>query len=79
MYFNLKVLIHLLIIVSMENVMTDVHELEKGMDLCKKEMQLRRDAKDAAILKEFLTNTEDKLRKLKSETKTAQVNIILIL
>ncbi|GIX84186.1 formin-like protein [Caerostris extrusa] len=58
--------------VSMENILTDVHELEKGMDLCKKEMQLRRDARDAAVLKDFISNSEDKLRKLKSETKTAQ-------
>lgn len=63
------------IVVSMENVLTDVHELEKGMDLCKKEMQLRRDARDAAVLKEFLTSSEDRLRKLKSDTKTAQVTI----
>ncbi|KAG8178307.1 hypothetical protein JTE90_026278 [Oedothorax gibbosus] len=58
--------------VSMENVLTDVHELEKGMDLCKKEMQLRRDARDAAVLKDFISSSEDKLRKLKNDTKTSQ-------
>ncbi|XP_042901544.1 formin-like protein [Parasteatoda tepidariorum] len=58
--------------VSMENILTDVHELEKGMDLCKKEMQLRRDARDAAVLKDFLNSHEDSLRKLKEGAKTAQ-------
>lgn len=70
---NLKYLKYF--IVSMENVLTDVHELEKGMDLCKKEMQLRRDARDAAVLKDFISSSEDKLRKLKNDTKTSQVNI----
>lgn len=62
----------------MENVLTDVHELEKGMELCKKEMQLRGDSRDATVLKEFLTSSEDKLRKLKSDTKTAQVRIVCL-
>lgn len=63
----------------MENVLTDVHELVKGMDLCKKEMQLRRDARDAAVLKDFMGCSEDKLRKLKSETKTSQVNTLTLI
>ncbi|XP_022243881.1 formin-like protein CG32138 [Limulus polyphemus] len=58
--------------VSLENIQIDVSELEKGLELCKKELTLRGDAKDAAVLREFLLNNEEKLRKLKANTKTAQ-------
>ncbi|XP_076360922.1 formin-like protein isoform X2 [Tachypleus tridentatus] len=57
---------------SLENILTDVNELEKGMELCKKELSLRGDAKDASILREFFTSNEEKLKKLKANTKTAQ-------
>ncbi|XP_076348576.1 formin-like protein isoform X2 [Tachypleus tridentatus] len=58
--------------VSLENILIDVSELEKGLELCKKELALRGDAKDAAVLREFLGNNEEKLRRLKANTKTAQ-------
>lgn len=42
------------------------------MDLCKRELALRRDSKDAAVLQEFLAQSEDKLRRLQQDIKTAQ-------
>lgn len=56
--------------------MTDVHELEKGMELTRKEYDLRRDFKDTAVLKEFLASAEDKLRRLQADSKTAQVGLL---
>ncbi|KAK4311569.1 hypothetical protein Pmani_016931 [Petrolisthes manimaculis] len=64
--------------VSLENVMTDICELEKGMEQAKKEHDRHRDMRSSegqaalAVLKEFLSNSEDKLRKVKCESKTAQ-------
>ncbi|KAL1417464.1 hypothetical protein MTO96_000564 [Rhipicephalus appendiculatus] len=58
--------------VTLENILTDSHELEKGMDLCKRELALRRDSKDAAVLQEFLAQSEEKLRRLQQDIKTAQ-------
>ncbi|XP_076328093.1 LOW QUALITY PROTEIN: formin-like protein [Tachypleus tridentatus] len=57
---------------SLENILMDISELEKGLELCKKELSLRGDAKDATVLREFLTNNEEKLKKLKANTKIAQ-------
>ncbi|XP_076319849.1 formin-like protein isoform X2 [Tachypleus tridentatus] len=58
--------------VSLENILTDVQELEKGLELCKKELALRGDSKDILVLKEFVANNQDKLKKLQADTKTAQ-------
>ena len=58
----------------MENINTDIHELERGMELTKRESAVRKDSKDSpVILKDFLSNSEDKFRKLISDVKTAQV------
>lgn len=61
-------------IVSLENINADMENLEKGMELIRKEAEQR--SKNSAgpniILKDFLQNSEDKLRKLKAEAKTAQ-------
>ncbi|KAK7791545.1 hypothetical protein R5R35_008345 [Gryllus longicercus] len=60
-------------IVSLENVMTDVHELEKGMDLVRKELELRGGKeRHNTVLKDFLANSEEKLRKLKVDSGSAQ-------
>ena len=60
----------------MENITTDIHELEKGMEMTKREYDLRRTSRDQlVILKDFLANSEDKLRKLLSDVKTAQVGL----
>lgn len=62
--------------VSMENISTDIHELERGMDLTKRESLLRKDSRDyPLILKDFLSSAEDKFKKLLGDVKTAQVNL----
>lgn len=63
--------------VSLENVVTDVHELEKGMDLVRKEAELRGTGKErgsgqSVVLRDFLANSEEKLRRLKSDGRSAQ-------
>lgn len=56
--------------VSLENIITDVTELEKGMEQTKKEHDRYRDMRSAegqaavAVLRDFLGNSEDKLRKV---------------
>lgn len=59
--------------VSLENVVTDVHELEKGMEAVKKEYELRGKGPHNHVLKDFLSNSEDKLKKTKVDAKNAQV------
>ena len=60
----------------MENITTDIHDLEKGMEMTKREYDARRTSRDQlTILRDFLANSEDKLRKLLSDVKTAQVNL----
>ncbi|XP_075159897.1 formin-like protein isoform X2 [Haematobia irritans] len=58
--------------VSLENIVTDVHDLEKGMELVKKEAELRVKGAQTHILRDFLNNSEDKLKKIKFELKSAQ-------
>lgn len=57
--------------VSLEIVVSDVAELEKGMETVKKECKERA---NATILTDFLVNSEDKLKRLKADTKLAQEN-----
>ncbi|XP_034942061.1 formin-like protein isoform X2 [Chelonus insularis] len=57
--------------VSLENITTDVHELEKGMDQVRKEFELRGKEKHNTVLRDFLNNSEEKLRRLKSDARTA--------
>lgn len=64
-------------IVSLENIVTDIHELEKGMDLVRKEAELRGTGKErgsgqSVVLRDFLANSEEKLRRLKADGRTAQ-------
>lgn len=58
--------------VSLENVIADVFELEKGMDNVRKEADVRNKGPHNHILKDFLTNSEEKLRKMRTEAKNAQ-------
>lgn len=58
--------------VSLENLITDVHELEKGMENVRKEADVRNKGPQNLVLKDFLANSEEKLRKLKQEAKSAQ-------
>ncbi|XP_021376267.1 formin-like protein CG32138 isoform X2 [Mizuhopecten yessoensis] len=60
-------------VVSLENILTDVHDLEKGMESTKREFDARKHARDQPpILKDFLQNSEEKLKKLQGDVKTAQ-------
>lgn len=63
--------------VSLENVMTDVVELEKGMDVVRKEVELRGKGNSSSsfqnhVLKDFLNNSEEKLKKIRTDSKNAQ-------
>lgn len=57
---------------SLENIITDVHELEKGMDQVRKEVELRGKGAQSHVLRDFLNNSEEKLRRLKADSKAAQ-------
>ena len=65
----------LFIAVSIENIITDLAELTRGMDMTKREFEARKERDPPLILKDFLNNSEDKLKKLKQDAKTAQVRI----
>ncbi|GAB0098667.1 Formin-like protein [Sergentomyia squamirostris] len=58
--------------VSLENVITDVHELEKGMETVRKEAELRGKGPHNHVLRDFLNNSEEKLKKIKIDSKSAQ-------
>ena len=64
------------IVVSLENVITDIAEMEKGMEMTKREYEARKERDPPVILKDFLANSEDKIRKLRADAKSAQVNDI---
>ena len=59
--------------VSLDNVIIDINELERGMELTKREYEARKDRDPPVILKDFLNNSEDKMKKLKTDSKSAQV------
>ncbi|XP_061383683.1 formin-like protein isoform X1 [Danaus plexippus] len=54
--------------VSLENVVSDVCELERGMEAARRESE----ARGAHVLRDFVNNAADKLRRLRAETKHAQ-------
>ncbi|XP_048478769.1 formin-like protein isoform X1 [Plutella xylostella] len=55
--------------VSLENVVCDVSELERGMEAVRREAELRG---HSVVLRDFTHNAQDKLRRLRTETKHAQ-------
>lgn len=55
--------------VSLENVLLDVKELGKGMELIRRECSLH----DHAVLKGFLQASDPQLDKLQKDAKTAEV------
>lgn len=57
--------------VSLENVLLDVKELQRGMDLTKREYTMH---DHNTLLKEFILNNEGKLKKLQDDAKIAQVS-----
>ncbi len=58
--------------VSLENVITDVNELEKGMEIVRKGVIAVGKNAQCLVLKDFLNNSEEKLKKISIDTKTAQ-------
>lgn len=58
--------------VSLENVLLDVKELQRGMDLTKREYSMHG---HNTMLKDFITHNEGKLKKLQDDAKIAQVNL----
>lgn len=56
--------------VSLENVLLDVKELQRGMDLTKREYTMH---DHNTLLKEFILHNEGKLKKLQDDAKIAQV------
>merc|ERR1712179_573505 len=68
---------------SLENVMTDVAELEKGMKLTLRELEARQSAPPSAsktqrniALKDFCDNANDKLKTLKVDANNAKASFI---
>lgn len=55
---------------SLENVLLDVKELQRGLDLTKREYTMH---DHNTMLKEFIQNNEGKLKKLQDDAKIAQV------
>uniref|UniRef100_A0A4W5QDU9 Formin like 2 n=1 Tax=Hucho hucho TaxID=62062 RepID=A0A4W5QDU9_9TELE len=55
--------------VSLENVLLDVKELQRGMDLTKREYSMHG---HNTMLKDFITHNEGKLKKLQDDAKIAQ-------
>lgn len=56
--------------VSLENVLLDVKELNRGMELTKREYSMHG---HNTMLKEFIAHSEAKLKKLQDDAKIAQV------
>lgn len=59
---------------SLENILTDVADLEKGMDAIKKEIDVGIKGTHNQILKEFIVNYDEKLKKTQRETTAAKVS-----
>lgn len=55
---------------SLENVLLDVKELGRGMELIRRECSIH----DNSVLRNFLTTNEGKLDKLQRDAKTAEVS-----
>jgi formic-like protein len=58
--------------VSLENVIADVNELEKGMEIVRREVEQQGKKSQNVVLKDFLTNSEEKLKKISADSKVAQ-------
>lgn len=55
--------------VLLDNVVTDVHEMEKGMDQARNEADK---GQTVHVLRDFLNNSQEKLNKIKQDAKEAQ-------
>lgn len=59
---------------SLENVLMDVRELNRGMELTKREYSMHG---HNTMLKDFIAHNESKLKKLQDDAKIAQVTLQL--
>lgn len=66
----LLTLLLLVFTVSLENVLLDVKELNRGMELTKREYSMHG---HNTMLKDFIAHNESKLKKLQDDAKIAQV------
>lgn len=62
-------LVHLFCTVSLENVLCDVKELQRGMELTWREFSVSHNA----TLKDFISRNESRLHKLQEDARIAQV------
>lgn len=60
----------LMLTVSLDNVLLDVKELNRGMELTKREYSMHG---HNTMLKDFIAHNESKLKKLQDDAKIAQV------
>lgn len=60
--------------VSLENVLLDVKEMQRGMDLTRREYSMHG---HNTMLKDFIQQNENKLKKLQDDAKIAQVPLTL--
>lgn len=58
--------------VSLENVLLDVKELQRGIELTRREYSMHG---HNTMLKDFITHNESKLKKLQDDAKIAQVTL----
>ena len=58
--------------VSLENVLLDVRELQRGMDLTRREYSMHG---HNSLLKDFVHHTEARLKKLQDDARIAQVRL----
>jgi len=58
--------------VSLENVLLDVKELTRGMELLRRECGLH----DSSVLRSFLAGSESKLERLQKDARTAEVGAV---
>lgn len=63
---------------SLENIAADITEIERGMEMTKREYEARKDRDPPTILCDFHNNAEEKMRKMKTDCKTAQVSRISV-
>lgn len=71
--FFLSLSVFFCVVVSLENVLLDVKELQRGMDLTRREYSMHG---HNTLFKDFIHLNESKLKKLQDDAKIAQVHII---
>lgn len=59
---------------SLENVLLDVKELQRGMELTRREYGMHG---HNTLLKDFIAHNEGKLKKLQDDAKISQVRVLL--